>query len=95
MNMNFQFHCGRNASQTARNINEVFGDNVANEKTVGQWFKRFQSGDLSLENQSRGRPATKIDNDELKAVVAEDMSQTMCALAERDLMLQFLPYWTI
>ena len=85
---------GTNAPQTAKNINEVFGDNVVNKQTVGQWFERFQSGDFVLENQPCGRPATKIDNNELKAVVEEDTSQIMCALAERfnDLILAVLYY---
>ena len=64
----YEFYCRTNASQTARNISEVFGDNVANERTVRRWFERFRSGDFSLKNQLRGRPAIKIDNDELKAV---------------------------
>ena len=39
----YEFRRGTNASQTAKNINDVFGDNVANERTVSRWFKRFQS----------------------------------------------------
>ena len=79
----YEFCRGTNASQTARNINGVFGDNVANEQTVRRWFDRIRSGDFSLEYQPRGWSATKIDNDNLKAVVGEDTSQTTCALAER------------
>ena len=79
----YKFHCGKNASQTARNINEVFGDNVANERTVRQWFERFRTGGFSLGNQPHNRPATKIDNDELKTIVEENTFQTMYALAER------------
>ena len=30
----YKFHCWTNASQMARNNNEVFGDNVANKQTV-------------------------------------------------------------
>ena len=56
----YEFRRGTNASQTARNIDEVFGDNVANERTVRRWFERFRSGDFSLENQHRGWLATKI-----------------------------------
>ena len=65
----YEFRRGTNASQTARNINEVFGDNVANEQTVRRWFDRFRSGDFSLENQPCCWLATNIDNDDLKAVV--------------------------
>ena len=79
----YEFRRGTSVSQAARNINEVLGGNVANERTVRQWLERFRSGDFSLENKPRGRPATKIDNDELKAVVKEDTSQTTCALSDR------------
>ena len=70
----YEFRRGTNASQTDGNINEAFGDNVANEQTVRRWFERFRSGDFSLEDQPRGWPATNIDNDDLKAVVEKDTS---------------------
>ena len=79
----YEFCRGTNASQTARIINEVFGDNVANERTMRRWFDRFRSGDFSLENQPRGWPATKIDNADLKAVVEEQRFSRGSALAER------------
>ena len=60
----------------------MFGGNVANERTVRRWFERFRSGDFSLENKPLGRPATKIDNHELKAVLEEDTSQTTPALSD-------------
>ena len=70
----YKLRCETNASPMARNINKVFGNNVANKWTVHQWFGRFWFGDFSLENKPCGRPATKIDNDELKAVLEEDIS---------------------
>ena len=42
----YEFRRGTNASQTTRNINEVFGDNVANERTVRRCFERFRSNRL-------------------------------------------------
>ena len=79
----YEFRHGISASQAARNINEVFGRNVANEETVRRWFERFRSGDFSLENRPRGRPAIKINNDEWKTGMEEDTSQTMSALSDR------------
>ena len=70
----YEFRRRTNASQTDGNINEAFGDNVANEQTVRRWFERFRSGDFSLEDQPRGWLATNIDNDNLKAVVEKDTS---------------------
>ena len=37
----YEFCRGTNASQTARNINEMFGDNVANEQTVVDVLRGF------------------------------------------------------
>jgi len=79
----YEFRRGTNAAQTARNINDIFGKDVANERTVRRWFEKFRSGDFDLENEPRGRPETKVDNDELKVVVEADTSQTTRELAAR------------
>ena len=79
----YEFRRKTTAVQTARNINEVFGEGVANERTVRRWFAKFRSGDFNLENELRGRPETKVNNDELKAVVEADTSQTTRQLASR------------
>lgn len=77
----YEFRRGTDAAETARNINAVFGENTANERTVRFWFNRFRSGNFDLKNESRGRPATKVNNDELKAIVEADPCQTTKELA--------------
>jgi histone-lysine N-methyltransferase SETMAR len=79
----YEFRGGTNGAQTARNINEVFGEDVTNERTVQRWFHKFRSGDFNLENEPRGRPEIKIDNDELKVVVEANPSQATRELAAR------------
>ncbi|RLU15485.1 hypothetical protein DMN91_012479 [Ooceraea biroi] len=64
-------------SETARNINAVFGEGSTTKATVGNWFKNFRDGDFSLANEPRGRPKTKVDNDHLRAVVESDPSQNL------------------
>ncbi|RLU15321.1 hypothetical protein DMN91_012315 [Ooceraea biroi] len=70
-------------SETARNINAVFGEGSTTKATVGNWFKNFRDGDFSLANEPRGRPKTKVDNDHLRAVVESDPSQSTRELASR------------
>ncbi|CAG9131584.1 unnamed protein product [Plutella xylostella] len=70
-----------NAAETARRINDVYGDGVAKENTVRFWFQHFRSGNFDLQNKPRGRPETKVDNEELKAIVEADPSQTTSELA--------------
>lgn len=63
---------GTNASHTARNISEVFYEDVANERIVCRWFEKFQCGGLTLKNQSRGRHETNVNEDVLETVVEVD-----------------------
>ncbi|XP_025155728.1 histone-lysine N-methyltransferase SETMAR-like, partial [Harpegnathos saltator] len=79
----YEFRCRTNVAQTTRNINEVFGEDVANKRTVHRWFEKFRSGDFNVENEPCGRLETKVNNDELKAVVEADISQTTRELAAR------------
>ncbi|RLU17917.1 hypothetical protein DMN91_010156 [Ooceraea biroi] len=72
----YEFRRGTTVSETARNINAVFGEGSTTKATVGNWFKNFRDGDFSLANEPRGRPKTKVDNDHLRAVVESDPSQT-------------------
>ncbi|EYC42682.1 hypothetical protein Y032_0522g2904 [Ancylostoma ceylanicum] len=71
------------AADATRNIIMVFGKGAASERTVCRWFKKFRSGDFNLENEPRGRPEVKVDNEELTAVVEADTPQTPRELAVR------------
>ncbi|RLU22851.1 hypothetical protein DMN91_005129 [Ooceraea biroi] len=77
----YVFRRGTTVSETARNINAVFGEGSTTKATVGDWFKNFRDGDFSLANEPRGRPKTKVDNDHLRAVVESDPSQSTRELA--------------
>lgn len=79
--MEYEFRRGSNATQTARNMKDVFGENAPNQSTIHRWFKKFKSGDFGLENESRGRPETKVNNDDLKAQLESCTSQTTTELA--------------
>lgn len=78
----YEFKLGTKATETARKINDAFGPNTVHERVVQLWFKKFRSGDESLEDQEgRGRPSA-IDNDQLKALVEADPRTTIRELAE-------------
>lgn len=74
--MKYEFHRGTTAAQTARNINDVFGIGITTKHTTSRWFKKFASGDFDLSNEPRGRPEAKVDNDQLKATIESDPSQS-------------------
>lgn len=77
----YEFRRGTKAAETARNISKVFGKDAINEATVRRWFAKFRSGDFSLVNEPRGRPETKVNNEELKTLVEADSSQPARVLA--------------
>lgn len=78
----FQFKLGRNAAETARDINDAFGTETTNERTAQWWFKKFRGGDESLEDEERiGRPSD-VDNDQLRALVEANPRTTVRELAE-------------
>ena len=65
----YVFRCGTNASETAREINSVFGEASTSHSGVSFWSAEFRSGDFKLQNEPCGRPQPKVNNDELKAIV--------------------------
>ncbi|KAK6747737.1 hypothetical protein RB195_000747 [Necator americanus] len=58
----YEFKLGRTAAQTARNINEVWGQGSSNECTAQRWFQKFRAGNTSLEDESHGSRPLILDN---------------------------------
>ncbi|KAJ0183742.1 hypothetical protein K1T71_000165 [Dendrolimus kikuchii] len=57
------------------------GRRLTHKEGMRFWFQRFRSGNFDLQNKPRGRPETKVDNAELKAIVEADPSQTTFEIA--------------
>ncbi|CAK1598370.1 unnamed protein product [Parnassius mnemosyne] len=76
-----EFYRGTSAAETARRINDVYGAGVGKESTIRFWFQRFCSGNSDLQNQPRGRPETKVEHKEVKAIVEADTSQSTSKIA--------------
>ncbi|XGW33546.1 hypothetical protein V3C99_017727 [Haemonchus contortus] len=72
----YEFKQGRTAAQTARNINEVWGQGSVNECTVQRWFQKFRAGNTSLEDEPHGSRLPTLDIDRLKASVEADPHKT-------------------
>ena len=86
----YEFKRGTNATETARNINEAFGDKSAEVRTVQRWFARFRNGDEScMVKQYHGRKR-KFDDVRLRTVVEADPGTTVRRLAKRPFLTQDL-----
>ena len=77
----YEFKLGRNATETAKKINQVFGPDVVNDQTIRRWFDKFRTGNTSLVDEPRlGRPGT-VDDDVLRDLVEADPLITIRELA--------------
>ena len=43
----YELKFNQNAAKTARTINQAFGNDSVNERTVRRWFAKFRSGVLA------------------------------------------------
>jgi transposase len=78
----YHFEKGWKAAESSRDLNELYGDGTISERQAQEWFKRFKSGDTSLEDKpGRGR-ISDFDDDALLVAVEEDESYTTRILAE-------------
>ena len=78
-----EYFRGVTAAQSARNINDVYGQGSTSEQTCQTWFKRFRSGEISLEDQPcSGRPS-ELEDHSLIDLLKEDNRQTTRDLADQ------------
>ena len=72
----FEFNKGSKASEMARAICSVYGEDAINERTRQRWFSRFREGNFGMEDKPRtGRPSS-LDEDQLNALLHEDPRTT-------------------
>ena len=73
----FQFKLGRKAAESARDINQPFGIGTTTKRTAQWWFKKFRTGDESLEDDERSGRRLDVDNDQLRALVEANTCTTI------------------
>lgn len=79
----YEFKLGTKAAQAARNICKIFGENTVGDHTAQNWFKKFSSGDETLEDVPRSGRTSIINDEELEALINSDPRQTCLQLARR------------
>ena len=80
--LKYEFLQGAKAADAVRNVNKVFGEGSTNKATVGRWFSKFTKWNFDLNDEPRGKPEPKVNNEELRAKVESDPSQTAAELAQ-------------
>lgn len=74
----FCFNGKKSAAEAYRMLVEVYGESVPTDK----WFRRFKSGDFSVEDKERPGQPKKFEDEELEDLLDQDPCQTQAELAE-------------
>ncbi|GFV10661.1 mariner Mos1 transposase [Trichonephila clavipes] len=72
----FCYHLKKNAAESHQMLVQTYGDNALSRAQCYRCLETFQNGDFNVRNEERGRPAKKIKDAELRALLDEDDSQT-------------------
>uniref|UniRef100_A0A5S6QBT7 HTH_48 domain-containing protein n=1 Tax=Trichuris muris TaxID=70415 RepID=A0A5S6QBT7_TRIMR len=79
----YEYKQGATAAEAARKINMEFGDDTLDERTAQHWFRKFRSGNESLQDNVRIWRPSDIDEDQLRAIVEEDPRRSTSDIAEK------------
>ena len=92
--MLYEFKQGKNASQAAQSICNVYGIGVLTARTVQNWFARFRDGNFTLEDDDRSGRPVELETDELEAF--QRLTTCMSHLARGSWkIINILPYYFI
>ncbi|UYV79471.1 hypothetical protein LAZ67_17002753 [Cordylochernes scorpioides] len=79
----FTFNWKKSATEAHRMLEKVYSDHALSKSQCYRWFKKFQSGDLELDNEPHGKPPQKFEDAELQALLDEDSTQMQEKLAKQ------------
>jgi histone-lysine N-methyltransferase SETMAR len=79
----YEYKLGTNTTQAACKLCTAFAEVTVSERTAQKWFRKFVSGDETLEDAPHEGWLNIIDDNELKATNQTDSCKTRQELAER------------
>lgn len=78
----YEFRRDNSTRQATDNINAALGEGTVSQSTVSRWFRRFASGDTSLEDQERSGRPVKMEDDALLGELQAHPDATTRELAQ-------------
>lgn len=70
--MLYEFRKGITVGAATKNIQDVYLDRAPALRTVKKWFAKFRRGDFNLEDEPRSGRPSDIDDDVLRALIANN-----------------------
>uniref|UniRef100_A0A7E4V7Y4 HTH_48 domain-containing protein n=1 Tax=Panagrellus redivivus TaxID=6233 RepID=A0A7E4V7Y4_PANRE len=80
--MYYEYSLGTSAPEAARKINSVYGEGTVTDRTVRNWYHRFENGDTSLQEQPKSGRPSKFDENALKEALEANPTATTRELAK-------------
>lgn len=81
--MLFMFKLGKTPAETKEWICSAYGEDAVGASTCREWFAKFRSGDLDLNDKPRSGRPQEMDTDDLQALLDEDDAQSTTELAKQ------------
>lgn len=78
----FCFNWKKSSAEAHRMLVEVYGESAPSDKSCREWFRRFKSGDFSVEDKERSGQPKKFEDEELETLLDQDSCQTQEELAK-------------
>ena len=78
----FYFRKGKNATQAAKKLRDVFGEEALKEIQCWNCFDQIRSGDFSLKTKQHSGRLNEVDNEQIKAIIELDRHVTLRENAE-------------
>ncbi|XP_017785253.1 PREDICTED: histone-lysine N-methyltransferase SETMAR-like isoform X2 [Nicrophorus vespilloides] len=80
--LQYHYDQGDKAQQAAKKICDVYGPNTVSNATAKRWFRRFRSGNMDIEDETRsGRPI--VENvDKIMEIVESDRNASTYSIAQ-------------
>lgn len=78
----YYYNKGKTATNTHTKIIAVYGKDIIKLRTCQKWFKKFRTGNFSLQDEARSGRPINIIKDDLKALIDDDRHISVRQLAE-------------
>jgi len=78
----YEFYRGSSTRQATKNINITLGEGTVSQSTVSRWYRRFASGDRSLEDKERSGRPVELEKDDLLRELQEHPDATTRELGQ-------------
>ena len=79
--MLWEFKNKKNATETAKKICNVYGQDIITDRQVRNWFAKFRSGDMSLKDERRPGRSSDLDEDALRELLESNPRKSTRELA--------------